>query len=216
MPRRAGEETSKQDQEPTRTGNDENDEFRIDDRRHWAAAEDRAEATDEAVEPTRPTVIDEYRIRAEGAERKLQEYIEAFKQFKDDQEDFRVRLNRDVERKVQLQFSGLLEEFLGCVDDLDLALSHAGSIPEARPLAEGVGLARKRFLDALERHGVVKVTLDDTPFDPNEAEAIRIDAVSSADLDGRVTETLRPGYRLGERIIRAARVAVGRFSRSEP
>jgi len=185
-------------------------EFRVEDRRHWAA-EDRAEDDGAPETPRQPTMLDEFRQRAEAAERQLQEYIEAFKRFRADHEEFRERLHRDVERKVELKFGELVNELLESMDDLDLALEHANRVPEAEPLAQGVELARRRFLAALERHGVTQLFPDGEEFDPNEAEAVRIDAVDDAERNHKVTETIRPGYRLGDRVIRAARVAVGRY-----
>jgi molecular chaperone GrpE (heat shock protein) len=78
------------------------------------------------------------------------------------------------------------------------------------PLARGVALARDRFLAALQKAGVERLELNGTPFDPNVAEAVRLVPVDSPEDDGAVVETMRPGYVLGERIIRPARVAVGR------
>jgi molecular chaperone GrpE len=101
-------------------------------------------------------------------------------------------------------------ELLETVDDLDLALEHARSVPGAEALVRGVELARKRFLDALATSGVERFGEVGVPFDPNEAEALRVDPVPAAERDGTVTEVLRPGYRLGGRVLRAARVAVGR------
>ena len=203
-------------------GNGENngadaEDYRVADRRHWAD-ESQIEEVDEVEEQDdgetgalrQPTMIDEFRSRAEAAEGQLQEYIEAFKKFRDEQDEFRQRLNRDVERRVELSFGEMVSELLDSMDDLDLALEHANRTPEAESLAQGVELARKRFLATLERHGVTPVTPDGEEFDPNEAEAVRMDPVDSAEMNGKVTETLRPGYRLGDRVIRAARVAVGR------
>jgi len=193
-------------------GNGES-EFRVEDRRHWARAdsdEDAASSGPEA-EPARPTIVDEYRRRAEQAEAKLHEYIEAYKGFKDEQDRVRERLHRDVQRKVHLEFGGLVGELLETVDDLDLALAHAAGVPGAEALAQGVSIARDRFLAALERRGISPVTLDGETFDPNEAEAIRLDPVDDPARDGTVTETVRPGYRLGDLMIRPARVAVGRL-----
>ena len=155
-------------------------------------------------------MIDDYRERTEAAEGKLQEYIEAFKGFKKEQEEFRGRLNRDVDRRVDLQFGGLVEELLEAMDNLDLALEHVNEVPEAQPLARGVELARKRFLEALERHGVEKLDPRGEEFDPNEAEAMRVDPVADPEMSGKVTDVLRPGYRLRDRVIRPAQVAVGR------
>ena len=189
----------------------EDSEFRVDDRRHWQ--QDGEGAEDELTEaaPIKPTIIDEYLERAETAERKLNEYIDAFKQFRKEQEDVRVRLNRDVQRKVALQFGELVGELLNSIDDLDLALAHVGEGEGAQSLARGVQMVRNKFIETLERHGVERMEPDGEEFDPNTTEAIRMDSVGE-DEDGRITETLRPGYRLGEHIIRAAQVAVGRRS----
>jgi len=186
-------------------------EFRVEDRRHWAG-EGPADDEGEPSAPRQPTLLDEFRQRAEAAERQLQEYIDAFKRFRAEHEEFRERLSRDVDRKVELKFGALVNELLESVDDLDLALEHANRVPEAEPLAQGVELARRRFLGTLERHGVTQLAPDGAEFDPNEAEAVRIDPVDSREQNGRVTETIRPGYRLGDRGIRAARVAVGRYA----
>lgn len=190
----------------------EQESYRVTDRRHSADDEWQARGDDtDAGEPLRqPTIIDEYRQRTEAAERKLQEYIEAHKQFRAEQDQVRQRLQRDVARRVERQFSELVSDLLATVDHLDLALSHVADVPEAASLAEGVRLARDGFLATLERSGVEKFIPDGQPFDPNEAEAIRMDPVDSAERDGIVTETLRPGYRLGDSLVRPAQVAVGR------
>ena len=185
------------------------EEFRVEDRRHWQRAEE-DEGTGE-VEPARPRILDEYRQRAENAEQKLLEYIEAFKKHRSDQEKVRERLARDVDRRVDLKFGELVGELLETMDDLDLSLEHVKDVPEAAPLAEGVAIARDRFLSTLQKHGVEPITPQGEPFDPHVAEALRVDPVDSAEDDQRVTETLKPGYRLKERVIRAAKVAVGRY-----
>ncbi len=193
-----------------RDGNGEADdqEFKINDRRHW-----QQKATENDEEPaeaeTLPRgLIDQYRERAEQAEQKLLEYIEAFKRNQEEQERVRERLARDVDRRVDLQFGEVVSELLESLDDLDLGLDHVRGVAEAEPLAKGVAMARDRFLATLARHGVVRISPEGLPFDPNEAEALRVDPVDDAQKDGLVTETISPGYKLGDRVIRAARVAV--------
>jgi molecular chaperone GrpE len=189
------------------------DEFKVEDRRHWVQEDEPPEeAESEAAEVKQPTLLDEYRQRAEAAERKLQEYIEAFKRFKDEQEEYRLRLSRDVDRRVDLKFGEMVGELLESMDNLDLAVSHVNGVPEAAPLAEGVEMAQRRFLNTLEQHGIEKISPEGEMFDPNEAEAVRVDSLASPDDNGKVTETLRPGYKLGARVIRPARVAVARFT----
>jgi molecular chaperone GrpE len=194
-----------------RDGHDEEEiSFKVNDRRHWARDRNDDQDDDDEQVSTHPTLLDEYKQRAETAESKLHEYIEAFKETRAEQDAVRERLSRDVKRRVELKFGELIADLLGSVDDLDRALAHVEGIAEARPLAEGVTLARDRFLAALERHGVEKIEADGIEFNPEIAEAVRMDAVDDPDLDGRVTETLQPGFRLGNHVIRAARVAVGR------
>jgi len=202
MPRRA-DETPDADARP---------EIRVEDKRHWARG---ASAEDEPATPpsTVPSVVDEYRARAEAAEAKLQEYIAAFKQWQAEQEQTRLRLNRDTDRRADLRFAGLAGELLVLLDDLQLALGHARAVPQAAPLAQGIDLAVSRFLSALERSGIERIAPDGTPFDPTRDEALRVDPVDDPERDGTVTETLRPGFRLGETLVRPARVAVGKVPR---
>ena len=188
----------------------EETEYKVEDKRHWTQESDDAEETVETVAPAQPTIIDEFRERAEQAENKLLEYIEAHKKFRDEQEQVRLRLNRDVERKADLRFGELVAELLLSVDELDLALAHVGDNEAVRSLADGMRLVRRKFIETLERHGVERVEPDGEPFDPNTAEAIRVDPVDDDAMNDKITETLRPGYRLGERVLRAAQVAVGR------
>jgi len=188
---------------------DEDSAFKVQDRRHWAR-EDRDDDEPDDSASTRPSVIDEYEERARAAEARLQDYIAAFKEAQAEHDAFRERLGRDVDRRVALQFAELISELLLSVDDLELALEHVGQVPEAKPLADGVALARNRFLAALENRGVEKIDPTGDEFDPNTSEALRVDPVDDAEQDGKVTETLRPGYRLGDHVVRPARVAVGR------
>jgi len=185
--------------------------IRVEDRRHWARADREDESGDDAgPASTQPTIVDEYRRRAEEAEERLREYIAAFKEAENEREQFRVRLARDVDRRVDLRFGEVVEEFLAGLDDLDTALEHTRDIPEAEPLARGVTLVRDRLLGALARQGLEPIRPDGETFDPNVAEAVRLDPVDDADRDGKVTATLRVGYRLGDRVVRPARVAVGK------
>lgn len=190
--------------------------IKVEDRRHWARQDREEEPEGNGAEPAAPlpTVVEQYRQRAEEAEARLQEYIEAFKEARSEQEKVRQRLERDVERKSDMRFAGLLEELLECMDDLDRAVDHAGSSPEVEPLARGVTLVRDRFLAAVQKSGVDPIRIDGEPFDPNLAEATRVDPVDDPGREGTVTETIRPGYRLGDLVIRPASVAVGKLLKS--
>ena len=199
--------------QPPATNESDTDEFRVDDRRHWVDAD--PDGNDEngdavPVAPVRPSVIDEYRERAEKAEQTLQEYIDAHKKFKLEQEQVRERLNRRVEHEVALKFGELVGEQLEFLDDMERAMSHARASDDQASLLEGLEIARKRFLATLQRHGVEPFSPTGEAFDPERDEALRVDTMATNEQDGLVTETLRAGYMLNDRVLRAARVAVGR------
>lgn len=206
---RSPERPDRRADERTATGDEA---FKVEDRRHWTLDEEQlqaAAAADAAARP--PTLIDEYRLRAEAAEAKLREYIEAFKQRQREQDEFRARLEGDVERKVQLRFGELVGHLLEPLDTLDLSLAHLERTAAVEPLARGVEMARDGFRSILARHGLEAIVPDGNVFDPQEAEALRVDSVDTPELDGKVVATLQPGFRLGERVVRPARVVVGRF-----
>ena len=185
--------------------------IKVEDKRHWARADAGSDEAGSVETSPFPTIVDEFRRRAEAAERQLHDYISAFKQAQAETDQVRERLARDVDRRVDLKFGSLVTEMLETVDHLDLALGHALGVPGAEALARGVALARDQFLATLERHGVERLDPHGSEFDPNVAEALRVDPVDDPLRDGTVTETVRPGYKLGDRVIRPARVAVGRF-----
>lgn len=184
--------------------------IKVEDRRHWARRDEEEEPTAEAEASAAPPEIEELRTRAETAEGKLREFAAALQQWKLEHEQVRARLERDVETRVALRFGDLVAELLETVDDLDLAIDHARGLSDAAPFVDGVALARDRFVNTLARHGIERLRLDGSPFDPNVAEAVAVEPVDDPAADGTVVRTVRPGYRLGERIVRAARVSVGR------
>src|SRR5258706_5640007 len=134
------------------------------------------------AEPRAPTVEPEafeaLRIRAEGAERKLREIQETFMAAKAELDATRARLERDLERKVELRFADLVVGLLECADDLDRAIDHGGTIPAATPVVRGVVLARERFVNALVKAGLERIDPVGEPYHPNVAEAARIGSVS--------------------------------------
>jgi molecular chaperone GrpE len=188
--------------------------MKVEDKRHWARGEEDppAEATaPEGAEAAEPAELLAWRARAEGAERKLRDLQEAFTAAKTDLDKTRERLERDLERKVDLRFGSLVAELLESADDLERAIDAGTAAESASPILQGVVLARDRFLAALERAGLKRFDPIGAPYDPNVAEAVGIIPVDDPAAHDTVIEVARPGYRLGDRIVRAARVLVGRL-----
>ena len=78
-------------------------------------------------------------------------------------------------------------------------------------MVHGVAIARDRFLAALTRMGIERIDPGGQAFDPHLAEAVATAPVDDPALHDTVVQVARVGYRLNDRVIRPARVVVGRL-----
>ncbi len=119
-------------------------------------------------------------------------------------DNVRKRAERSAEQRLAGQRTTFFSRFLSVVDNLERALAHGDP---ADPLYAGVELTYKEMLRALAENGVERMDPTGQEFDPATDEAI--DAVPMPDVpSGTVIETLRPGYKYGDQILRAAQVRV--------
>jgi molecular chaperone GrpE len=131
-----------------------------------------------------------------------------------DFENFKKRAAREREEYVALANERLIAELLPVLDDLERALDAAAQHEEAQ-LEEGVRLVHRSLAVLLERHGVRPIDTDGQ-FDPHVHEAL-LSQPSEAD-EGAVIDVIQKGYRLGDRVVRPARVVVAAAAehREEP
>jgi molecular chaperone GrpE len=142
--------------------------------------------------------------RLAEVERERDEYLNDLKRVAADFENYRKRVARDQEGLVARAHERLVKELLPVLDDLERALEAAAQHEEAK-LEEGVRLVHRELVEALAREGLVEVETDGH-FDPHVHEAL-LSQPSDQD-DGAVLEVLQKGYRLGDRVLRPARVVV--------
>src|SRR5256885_3553215 len=133
-----------------------------------------------------------------------EELIDTLQRLQADFENYRKRAARDQESLVARAGERIVKELLPVVDDLERALEAAESHEEAK-LEEGVKLVQRQLAQILEREGVAPVETNGK-FDPNVHEALLTQP--SASDEGSVIEVLQKGYRLGDRVLRPARVVV--------
>ena len=142
--------------------------------------------------------------RLAEVERERDEYLNDLKRVAADFENYRKRVARDQEGLVARAHERIVKELLPVLDDLERALEAAAEHEEAK-LEEGVRLVHRELVEALAREGLVEVETDG-PFDPHVHEALL--SQPSEKEDGSVIEVLQKGYRLGDRVLRPARVVV--------
>ncbi|HET6656350.1 MAG TPA: nucleotide exchange factor GrpE [Gaiellaceae bacterium] len=142
--------------------------------------------------------------RLAEVERERDEFLNDLKRVAADFENYRKRVARDQEGLVARAHERLVKELLPVLDDLERALEAAAQHEEAK-LEEGVRLVHRELVEALAREGLVEVETDGQ-FDPHVHEALL--SQPSEREEGSVVEVLQKGYRLGDRVLRPARVVV--------
>jgi len=144
----------------------------------------------------------EERIAALEAER--DERLNDLKRVAADFENYRKRVARDQESLVARAHERLVKELLPVLDDLERALAAAEEHEEAK-LEEGVRLVHEELKSALKREGLAEIETNGR-FDPHVHESL-LSRPSDAE-EGSVLEVVQKGYRLGDRVVRPARVVV--------
>ncbi len=124
-----------------------------------------------------------------------------------DVENFKKRIQREKNEALRFAIEPLARDLLPVIDNLERAVDHAAAGGNGQPLLEGVRLVLKNALDALERHGVVRIEATGKPFDPSRHEAV-VQVPDALRQPNQVVEQFEPGYTLNDRLIRAAKVSV--------
>jgi molecular chaperone GrpE len=140
------------------------------------------------------------------------DYLELAKRTQADFENYRKRMAAEVQAASVRGKAGLALELVGVIDNLERALAAAGidvaaEEAPAEPLAQGILLTYRELNGVLTRGGVEAFDPKDEKFDPASHEALSTLAVEGVE-SGTVVEVLQKGYRLGEQLIRPARVVV--------
>jgi molecular chaperone GrpE len=134
------------------------------------------------------------------------QYLALAQRTQADFENYRKRIARESALAQERGVVKLARELLPALDNLDRALEAAD---QDDPLLQGVRIVRSELVDALARVGIESFDPSGEPFDPvlQEAMATAPPPPDGA-VSGTVVEVYQPGYRLGEQIIRPARVVV--------
>ena len=126
-----------------------------------------------------------------------------------DFDNFRKRSRRDLEEAEKRVQENLVRSLLPTFDNLERAVSHAGSASDVKALADGIKLVMRQFQDTLGGLGIERVQTVGKAFDPAEHEAVQHVASTEVPPGAIVTE-LQPGYRWQGRLMRPALVVVSK------
>ena len=163
----------------------------------------------EAAPPTpdpRDARLDEQAVR-------IDELTRAYAALVEEGKAARARLEREKARVLEAERAQVAQALLEAVDGLERALAAAADA--AGPLVDGVRLTLMGLQKKVAELGAVRITVLGQRFDPRLAEAVDLVPVTDAAQDEIVVQEINAGYRIGDRVLRPARVRVGRLAQLE-
>ena len=174
-------------------------------------AEEVAEAVEEQEESTEATAGEE-QLNVETISRELEETRSQMLRIAADAENFKKRIERDKDKLLKYAGENILRELLTSVDNLDRALEQGGveggdPTQKLEALLAGVELTRKGLYTMLERFDVTPLESLGQPFNPDQMDALTMEASNEIPANHVVTEFAK-GYIFKDKVLRHAQVVV--------
>lgn len=151
----------------------------------------------QSAEPSAAEI--EARCKAEQEEMRLRMAAEM--------DNFQKRLKREHEEQVRYASESVLSDLLPSLDNLDLALQYGSTSEVCKDMMQGIAMTRKLLLEATSKHGLCPIGEEGEEFNPALHEAVGFDARPEL-APGSVARVLQRGYKLGDRLLRPAKVMV--------
>ena len=160
------------------------------------------------VGPTRDeATVEQLSAQLEVAKGLAAEHLASLQRTAADFANFKRRTAEDRERELGLASESLLRKLLAVADDFDRALDHMPAEFKGAGWIEGIVLLDRKLRALLESEGVTPIEAIGRPFDPREHEAVA-SVPATGRPDGEVVDEIQRGYRVRDRVLRPALVAV--------
>lgn len=198
-------------------GEEGQEELRVTDKRRiYLDPEGSEKINEEAEQPSlKPKYVEELEARAQAAERQVQDVRVRFEQLREqlqrETDETRQRLNRAADERAAMDKSKFIADFLFVLDDLKRAINAVSHNAPRETVAEGLRSIESGVENALTNAGVESIAAVGEVFDPELHEAVDT-ADADPEMDGIVISEYSRGFRMGDRLLRPARVTVGRAS----
>jgi molecular chaperone GrpE len=126
--------------------------------------------------------------------------------------EFENYRKRTLKERAELILNGgekVITAILPILDDMERAIENGAKTDDPEVLREGMTLIHQKFMKTLESQGVSKIETKDADFDTDLHEAVAMVPGMGDDKKGKVIDCLQEGYKLNDKVIRHAKVAVG-------
>lgn len=175
-------------------------------------AEEANEAAAEGEAGLDQAIADAFEAEVAEVSRRADENWDRYLRAEAELENTRKRAEKRREEALKLQRRDLVSGFLEVMDNLERALLHGEDDPNA--LLDGVETTYRELARSLAREGVEQIAAMDEPFDPELHEAVGVVPLPSGE-DEKIVAVDRPGYTIDGRLLRPARVLVGKPAEPE-
>ena len=170
--------------------------------------EEPKEATDEPQEEPM-SEVDALKIQLAEAMEKNEELQDRYLRQAAEFDNYRKRTIKEKAELIKSAAEKLMVAELPVVDDMDRALANMEKGMDAEACIEGFRLIAQKFKNILVQNGLEKIETEGQDFDTDYHEAIALIPAPTEELKGKILDCVQQGYKLGDKVIRHAKVAVG-------
>jgi molecular chaperone GrpE len=155
-----------------------------------------------------PTYVEHLKQEAEEKDKRLREYIAAYKEKSGEDDEFRKRLEKDNDIRLDQFKANLFSRLIPILDNLSRAVQTTGLDKDFESLHQGVEMVAKQFARELKNNNVKKIETQNRKFDPKTDEVVMTEETTDPEKDNLIVQELEPGYIFKDKLIKAAKVKV--------
>lgn len=190
--------------------NEDEPEVTIVDRRSSIIDEEELEKLN-GQEERLPSYVERLKKEAEEKDKRLKEYISAYKEKSAEDDEFRKRLEKDNDIRLDQFKANLFSRLVPILDNLNRAIQAASTNQDFDGLNQGVEMVSKQFSRELKNNDVETIAAKNRKFDPKTDEVLLTEETDDPEMENMIVEELEPGYIFKEKLIKAAKVKVARL-----
>ena len=148
-------------------------------------------------------------LELENTREKADEYLDGWQRSRAEFANFKKRVEKEQAQVYQNAAGSIIKKYLDVLDDLERALQNRPEEGDGANWAEGIDLIYRKFLTILECEGITRMDTEGMFFDPTLHEAVTSEEDEQFE-SGQIIEVLQQGYKLGDRVLRPAKVRVAK------
>lgn len=178
------------------------------DRRSSIIDEETGDSANNNIDERLPSYVEQLKLEVEEKDKRLREYIAAYKVKSGEDDDFRKRLEKDNDVRLDQFKANLFARLVPILDNLNRAIETTSSNKDIEAIHQGVEMVSKQFARELKNNGVETIDTQNRKFNPQTDEVVMTEETNDPEQDNMIVQELEPGYIFKEKLIKAARVKV--------